>query len=184
MRLRNLVVLALALAAVLTAPRSAVALTIGPHLELYDPADDTFYFSLTLSGVPVLDAETHDSFQYWISWDLHPGDPLYPFIHADVIVRGGEITGGQIPIRDATGDGGPNSGGWGPIRGMVPYTLTGSTITFAVPRALLGDPDGSVSYFVGVLFAGGFTDTRTGNSTTGSVPTVRTTWGRVKALYR
>ncbi len=55
------------------------------------------------------------------------------------IVRGDEIhTAGDIPIRALNGDGGPSSGGFGPVVGSVPFNLIGDTVTFSVPTADLG----------------------------------------------
>ena len=175
---------------ILLAPVAAWALQIVSHVEHYDAATQTFHFSITLNGPPdffTVDefGRNKDAFQYWITWALHPSDPFYPYLTPDVLIRGGEInTAGGIPIRDRTGDGGPNSGGWGPIRGVVPYQLIGSTITFDVPQAMLGDPDSRFSYYLGVVLYGATTDYRMGISTDSTVPTAHQSWGRVKRLYR
>jgi hypothetical protein len=39
-----------------------------------------------------------------------------------------------------------SSGGWGSIRGSVPYTLSGNVFSLLVPLELIGDTDGKFSY--------------------------------------
>jgi PEP-CTERM motif len=41
----------------------------------------------------------------------------------------------------------PNSGGWGPIIDSVPFTLSGTTMTFSIPFALLA-PSPTFAYIV------------------------------------
>jgi hypothetical protein len=65
----------------------------------------------------------------------------------------------------------------------VPYQLVGSTITFDVSRGMLGDPDGIVSYVLGIFRFGFTTDDREGISDR-VTPTARSSWGRIKRLYR
>ena len=175
---------------ILLAPIAAHALTIVTHIEHYDAASQSFHFSITFSGPPdffTVDefGRNLDAFQYWFNWDLYPGDPFHPLGMCDVLARGPEIRfGAGIPIRDRTGNGGPNAGGWGTLRGTVPYQLVGSTIDFDVPQAMMGDPDGKVAYYLGVFRFGGTTDQRTGNSDESPVPTAPASWGRLKRLYR
>lgn len=92
-----------------------------------------------------------DSFQYYIETDgelpVFRGSPYYSEL--DIIIRGEEIhVAGDIRIRDALpiGSGGSNSGGWGLLRGSVPYTLNGTVLTFSAPLELIGDSDGLFSY--------------------------------------
>jgi len=77
-----------------------------------------------------------DAFQFYIGTSTN-----IPIGNAPLasLVRGGEIhVAGDIPIRDQSPPSGdPNSGGWGPIRGSVSYSLTGQTLTFSVPASLL-----------------------------------------------
>jgi hypothetical protein len=176
--------------ACLLAPIKAHALQIVSWYVQNDPSSQTVYFSFTLNGAPDLLStdsfgRAKDEFQYYVNWTLHPSDPNYPEIYPDVIVRGGEIAlRGGIPIRDA-GSGGnpePGSGGWGPIRGIVPYQLAGNTVTFQVGYTMLGDSDGVFSYGLGIYSYGDTTDFRTGNSTE-PVATRASSWGRIKALY-
>ena len=65
------------------------------------------------------------------------------------IVRGDEIHyANALVIRDATPPllTDPHAGGWGAIRGTVPYTITGPDLTFTAPLTLLGAPNGQFSY--------------------------------------
>lgn len=90
-----------------------------------------------------------DSFQYYIDTDGElPVFRNYPD-ELDIIIRGEEIhVAGDIRIRNALpiGSGGSNSGGWGLIRGSVPYTLNGTVLTFSAPLELIGNSDGLFSY--------------------------------------
>ncbi|MCG8348693.1 MAG: hypothetical protein MI924_13060 [Chloroflexales bacterium] len=87
------------------------------------------------------------SFQYFII-----GDPDLPYPEKyDSIIRGGEIhiTGNMIRIRNATPySNDPGSGGWGTLRGVVPYYLHGNLLTFSVPLDVLSDSslDGRFAY--------------------------------------
>lgn len=92
-----------------------------------------------------------DSFQYYIETDgelpVFRGSPYYSEL--DIIIRGEEIhVAGDIRIRDALpiDSGGSNSGGWGLLRGSVPYTLNGTVLRFSAPLELIGDSDGLFSY--------------------------------------
>jgi hypothetical protein len=49
-------------------------------------------------------------------------------------------------VRDAQGDGGPNSGGWGPIRTLLPFHLEDDTLSFTASWSDLGDQDGLFRY--------------------------------------
>lgn len=92
-----------------------------------------------------------ESFQYEIAPDCSDIDQC-PFTAIRAVVRGDEIgSGQQVPIRDGIENGSdpnPASGGWGDIRGSVPFDLQGSTLTFTVPLSLLQDPDGDFAYRV------------------------------------
>lgn len=86
-----------------------------------------------------------DSFQYFIDADRE--FPVPGAEGLDTIIRGEEIhIAGDVRVRQVSGDGGPNSGGFGPIRGSVPFNLNGSVLTFSTPLQLLGDSDGQFSY--------------------------------------
>ncbi len=87
------------------------------------------------------------SFQYFIV-----GDSNLPYpANFDAIIRAEEIhsTVDEIRIRNSTpSDADPAAGGWGPIRGVVPYRLNGNVLTFSVPLELVSDhhQDGTFVY--------------------------------------
>lgn len=131
-----------------------------------DLANSRATFELTFNSPPdffTVDSVNRqaDSFQYYVDAD---GElPVFrgssSFNELDAIVRGEEIARtNRIVIRDVQGDGGPNAGGWGPERGSVPFTLNGSTLTFTVPLALLGDSNGDFSYNIESFESGTRTD--------------------------
>jgi len=185
MRLRLPSAFATALVLQLWSPISAHALTIVSQSVNYLPATESFEFAITLSGPPdfvTVDGlgRQKDGFQYWVRWDVLGT----PFTSPNVIVRSPDPGIGQLGICNADGiNPHPVCSTWGSLRGSVAYQLNGATVTFSVPRTTLGDPDGVVSYFLGVLNFGGFTDTRSGIST-GPTPAAPATWGRIKLIYR
>jgi len=88
-----------------------------------------------------------DAFQYEI--DANSTNLKKPFGVADVdaVIRGGEISDAQtLPVRSGAGDGGPDSGGWGPVRAVLPFQLNDSTIKFTAPLADLGDTTGEFRF--------------------------------------
>jgi hypothetical protein len=68
----------------------------------------------------------------------------------DVLIRGEEIKiSGDVRIRNAFPSSfpdDPNSGGWGSIRGSVPFLLNSKKLDFNVPLGILGDTDGLFTY--------------------------------------
>src|SRR6185437_10335459 len=118
-------------------------------------------FSINFGHTPNFDSvDAHgrltDSFQILIA-----PDPVSatPFISPTTVVRGDEIRfNAAIPIRN----GAPpdfsdsHSGGWGSVRGTVPFSVSGTELTFTAPLSLLGAPDGRFAYDVST-FASGFT---------------------------
>lgn len=91
-----------------------------------------------------------DSFQYFIeasgTFPIFRGSPYYSEV--DTIIRGEEIhVGGNIRFRGTgSSSNNPTSGGWGNLRGSVPYILNDNTLTFSAPLRILGDSDGFFSY--------------------------------------
>jgi hypothetical protein len=93
-----------------------------------------------------------DSFQYFIDADggfpIFRGTDIY-YSNLESIIRGEEIhLGGDVRIRNALPPDPDmsSSGGWGSIRGSVPYTLSGNVLSLLVPLELSGDTDGKFSY--------------------------------------
>jgi hypothetical protein len=124
----------------------ATPFTIVSESAVFDPASTNVHFLVQFSRAPdlfTLDSvgRVADSFQYFIV-----GDPALGYPERFVtIIRGEEIhiVGDLIPLRDAHGsDADPHSGGWGPIRGSVPFLQRGNMLEFSVPLSLLTDDGG------------------------------------------
>lgn len=149
-------------------PPSLAALMINSQSIVVDLSAKEALFTLDFNEVP--DFETLDSvgrqassFQYFIDADgelpVFYGSPYYSRLEA--IIRGEEIhLEGDIRVRNAlpSDDNDPNSGGWGTLRGSVPFTLNGTMLTFSTPLSLIGDSDGNFSYNLEVYEYGGLTD--------------------------
>ncbi|MHC5725163.1 MAG: hypothetical protein ACYTXY_13690 [Nostoc sp.] len=92
-----------------------------------------------------------NSFQYFIdpSGELPIVNASSIYSNFSSIIRGDEIpVAGDVRIRNvfSVGPSEPNSGGWGKIRGSVPYSLDGTVLKFSTPLQLIGDSDGVFSY--------------------------------------
>ena len=88
-----------------------------------------------------------DAFQFYIATTTNIPIFFPPRPYASLI-RGGEIhLGDGIIIRNdgPPDDSDPNSGGWGSVRGSVPYSLSGETLSFSVPADVL-DVQGPFAY--------------------------------------
>ena len=90
-----------------------------------------------------------DSFQYTVFGDLNAP---FPGIF-DSVVRGDELhlSGNQLRIRNSVPpDSDPAAGGWGSVRGTVPFMLSGDVLTFTAPLSLLSDhsSDGQLTYLL------------------------------------
>ena len=99
-------------------------------------------FSLTFNQVPYFFTVDEfgrqaNAFQFYIA--TNPFTGLYPPRPYASLIRGGEIhVAGDIRVRnDSPPDPDPNASGWGSIRGIVPFTLNGQTLTFSVPSSVL-----------------------------------------------
>jgi hypothetical protein len=99
-----------------------------------------------------------NAFQYFIY-----GDRSLPYPELfDAVIRGEEIhlTGDTLPIRDSVPhDPDPAAGGWGAIRGAVPFRLDGDVLTFSTPLPLISDhsTDGHFDYRLYTVEFGGLT---------------------------
>jgi hypothetical protein len=91
------------------------------------------------------------SFQFFINPNPSPTpfDVGTLWRNATTIIRPEEIhVFGDIPIRDrAPTSSDTSSGGWGPIRGSVPFSISGASVIFSVPMDLLG-VTGDFSYLL------------------------------------
>jgi hypothetical protein len=139
-------------------------------------------FSITFDRVPNFSREGHsqaNAFQYEIDADATNFEQPLEFSDVDAVIRGGEIFAGQgIPVRDPEGEGDENSGGWGPVRTLVPYAVEGETLTFTVGLSAIGDDDGQFRYRVFSTEAGGLT----GESVGAVVPLPAGAWTGLTVL--
>lgn len=132
------------------------ALMVNSESALVNLDTQSVLFTINFNEVPdFFSVDTFgrqaDSFQYFIEADgefpIFRGSPYYSEL--ETIIRGEEIhIAGDIRVRNIFPNGiaQPNSGGWGSIRGSVPYTLNDTTLNFSVPLQLIGDDDGLFSY--------------------------------------
>ena len=133
-----------------------------------DQKDKTATFTLTFNRAPDFSADQSnqqpDAFQYELDTAWNGQGPAdLNFNHIDAVIRGSEIwEGSGLPIRAAQGNGGLNSGGWGPVRDFVPYQLSGETVTFKTTLDDLGDSDGRFRYQVFSTQNGAMTSISTG----------------------
>ena len=146
----------LAAVALTGAARSAWAgfALVSQQVELNDRLHEAD-FSLLFNQPP--DFQTRDalgrpvnSFQYEIVPDTTSPIENLPVSSIRAVIRGDEINGtGRIPIRDgieASRDAAPQAGGWGAVRGSVPFQLQGTRLTFAAPLQMLDDHGDPFSY--------------------------------------
>jgi hypothetical protein len=124
-------------------------------------------FSMTFDRVPDFSradgARQTNTFQYEVDGDATNFDQPMEFSDVDAVIRGGEIFEGQgIPIRDREGEADDNSGGWGPVRTVVPYSMNGETITFSVGLSAINDTDGRFRYRVFTTESGELTSEAVG----------------------
>jgi hypothetical protein len=126
--------------------------TVLSESAVFDPATGQVTFMLVFNRRPDFQTEDSigrqaDSFQYYIV-----GDASLPYpANYDAIIRGDEIdlTSGLLPVRNsAPPDPDPDAGGWGTIRGVVPYSLDGNVLIFSTSLDLISDHsvDGTFSY--------------------------------------
>lgn len=122
-----------------------------------DRADQEVAFQLTFNHAPNFSTydsfgRPQDSFQYEIVPNATTSIDTLPFLSINAVVRGDEIgTGHTVPIRNGIAGGSdpnPASGGWGPVRANVPFTLTNNTLSFDASFAQIGTTNGAFSYRV------------------------------------
>ena len=188
--MKTAVLIAMSVGVVLTGTTGALGqiVALSESVEYFCPSE-TYVFEIEFNMVPDFytldDADRPEhSFQHEISYDWP-----YSYTTFNVLTRGSEIhIDGDVRIRDREGPSDPDSGGWGPIRGSVPYELEGTTIRFSVPASMIGDTDGHIYYRLIVCTYGAAYFSCTSESTIAEpcdpTPVSRGTWSRVKALYR
>lgn len=119
---------------------------------VFNPSTQEVLFTIEFNQTPdffTVDSfgRQANSFQFFITGD--PGLP-YPARY-DAIIRAEEIhiTMDVLRVRNAVPpDPDPAAGGWGSIRGAVPFSLNGSVLTFSTPLQLISDhsTDGRFAY--------------------------------------
>jgi hypothetical protein len=127
-------------------------LTVLSESAVFEPVAGQVTFTLVFNRPPDFQTEDSlgrraDSFQYYIL-----GDPTLPYpAYYDALIRGDEIdlAAGLLPIRNAvppTTD--PAASGWGAVRGVVPFRLSGTVLTFSASLEVISDHsiDGHFSY--------------------------------------
>jgi hypothetical protein len=170
----RLVVVLLALGAGLVGAAGASAQAPGLQVlsesAVFDPVAGQVRFTLVFNRGPDFRTEDSvgrraDSFQYYIL-----GDPALPYpAYYDAIIRGDELdlTSGVLPIRNAVPpDTDPAAGGWGAVRAVVPFRLSGTVLTFSATLDLVSDHsiDGHFSYELLLTQYGGLTQFLQNNS--------------------
>lgn len=119
---------------------------------VFNPSNQEVVFTIVFNQAPdffTIDSNGRqaNSFQYYIV-----GDPNLPYPSKfDAIIRGEEIhiTSNVIRIRNSPPtDSSPEAGGWGSIRGTVPYKIKGNVLTFSTPLQLISNQsrDGHFDY--------------------------------------
>ena len=174
---------ALAVAVSVMVPSAARAdfALVSPDLTINRQAA-TASFSLTFNQVPDFykidsDGIQAESFQIEFDGVATPGASFPQDLTA--VVRGDEIhVANAIRVRSPNGNGGANSGGWGPIVGTVPFSLTGKTVAFSVPAKELGWTGGAWSADIFSLASG----TLTAERQVSSVPAPKAFWGGLAGL--
>jgi hypothetical protein len=145
-----------AVPALLAGLSSSAALAEATDLEIIhqgvsvDRESHIASFSVTFNRTPDFVAIDHgqpDTFQYEIDADSTNLLQSFGVNEVDAVIRGGEIWEGRgIPVRQRSGVEDANSGGWGPVRALLPFELDNNTVTFTAPLDDLGDTDGSFRY--------------------------------------
>lgn len=174
MRLRHASVscaMAVAVAGSVAEPASA-GFEIAAHQVAPDPAARHTAFAIEFTTIPdfftagdAVGTERH-AFQAFIDADPHDGGD--PFFGPGVsVVRGPEIRFDpdhalRVRATDGPDDGDPANGGWGPVRGRVPYELDGTVVRFALPWDVVADSDGVFAYVLESYEDGGLTSSVTG----------------------
>jgi hypothetical protein len=149
-----------------TANAEPVDFQLLSHSCTVDEGAGAATFRLIFDRVPDFSATDHhqrQTFQLEIDADATNFDRPIDFSDVDAVIRGGEISRGQgIPVRDREGTPDENSGGWGPVRALIPYTVQAESLTFTVGLSAINDTDGHFRYRVFTTDNGGLTSEAVG----------------------
>ena len=153
--MRRSIVLPLALigfGAAASAHASVVPFSLVSHSVEVNRTDSTATFKLEFDHPPNFltnGSGQSDAFQYEIDADTAEIGTGIGFNSLDTVIRGGEIwEGNGLPIRNRDGEGGSNSGGWGPVRALLPFEVDGNSLSFTTGLSAIGDHDGQFRYRV------------------------------------
>lgn len=143
MSCRNIVSLLVAIAA-LAAPRPSKG-GIAPLTQSMkiDKADGLATFTIDFSHTPdltTIDSKGRPADSFQIEIAASPAPAADQFGVLTTVIRGDEIQFGGLPIRAASPPDAadPHSGGWGAVRGTIPYKIDGDTLSFSAPLSTLG----------------------------------------------
>jgi hypothetical protein len=154
-RLTIVVAFAAGLILSLAGNRASAELSIVSQSVAVDRSDQDVMFTLVFNQAPNFTAidsfgRPQDSFQYEIVPNTLESFDTLPYMSVAAVIRGDEIDAGSVlPIRYGFGHGedrNPAAGGWGPIITAVPFTLTGTTMTWDTPFSVLGTTNGHFAY--------------------------------------
>jgi hypothetical protein len=115
----------------------------------YSQATGLVDFNLTFNQPPQFNQIAPDgnpvtSFQIDFSGNPVLGSSPASESNLTAVIRGDEIhVGNDVRARLPSGNGGIDSGGWGPVTAAVPYTLAGPNMSFAIPAKDLGYTGGA-----------------------------------------
>lgn len=120
-----------------------------PALSVLEDGDAASGDDIVETGGPlVFDLPNLEGFQFLL--DVAPNEESGTAFPWEVVARGTEAsTANGIPLRDAQAppvEGDLNSGGWGPVLGVSPYTLDGATVSFSAPNSWVGVGEDGVRY--------------------------------------
>lgn len=144
---------------------SAQAYSYSAEWSVYKPRTNTVEFTIKFREPP--DFFTTDAagravneFQYHV-W----GDKSLPYPdYWDSVIRVEQsyLAQGMLVIRGTEGFHVPDSPVWGAVRGVVPYTLTGTVLTFSVPVPVVSDHGPLFDYNLLLVSYGDFVSQRAG----------------------
>ena len=167
---------ALVLASIVPAARGEFTL-VSQDLTINHQVD-SIHFALTFDQIPdfqTIDSDGRPADSFQVEFDGNSAMPN----DLTAVVRGDEIhLANAIRVRSPSGNGGAGSGGWGPVVGTVPYSLTGNTVAFTVPGATLGWTGGAWAASTFSLQNGSLTAQQTATS----VPAPPAFWGGLAGL--
>jgi len=152
---------------------TAAPLVVVSHSAIYDVSTKQVHFTVVALAPPdfyTVDrfGRQKDSFQFYLNTEVGVSQ-------WERIVRGGEISAyAAVPIRDTTGwfPTGEHAGGWGSIVDIVPYTLTGTTVTLSYSFASIKTLTGQFAYdLLGTSYGASSGSILHGQSQPASIPT-------------